>query len=178
MEYPVCKLWLRLVERYETMQPFTKFSKDHSLNYRKVKEYGSNSFKNLDYVFIEKICKILKCDFDEMFVEDREQYIRLRGTDKVFHEEGTGVVYFIKNNEGYTKIGKTHDLKNRLHNLKYESYGKDLRVIHLIESRDIDVLEKTLHKVFAHKRVKGEWFDLSDEDINIFKDKPKEDEIS
>lgn len=170
MRYPVCKLWLILADRYKTTSPFKKFSKEHSLEYHKVREYGANVFKYLDYGFVEKLCAVLNCEFDDLFIDDKEKYFERRSREKVgVKDNRIGVVYFIKNNEGLTKIGRTINLKKRLLGLKHEHRGKGLKVIHYIESQDVYVLEKTLHKVFADKRIQGEWFDLSDQDLSNIK---------
>jgi hypothetical protein len=166
LQYPVCKLWLSLVNKYNTTQPFSKFSKEYSLDYNKVREYGANTFKAMDYAFIEKLCSILNCSFDDLFIDDKEDYQKKRRNEQNWiTKSGVGVVYFVKNHEGLTKIGRTSNLKSRLSSLKQDPRGKELTLIHAIESKDIKVLEKTLHKVFADKRVSGEWFELSDKDL-------------
>ncbi|MEK5109916.1 GIY-YIG nuclease family protein, partial [Cytobacillus sp. FSL K6-0129] len=38
--------------------------------------------------------------------------------------------------------------------------------IKIVESKDYSLTEQLLHDKFSDKRVNGEWFDLSDEDIS------------
>ncbi len=45
----------------------------------------------------------------------------------------------------------------------------DLELLVSIETDDRDSLEKELHEKFADKRKKGEWFDLTEEDIAYIK---------
>lgn len=170
-EYPVCKLWLLLSSKYHTTQPFSKFSKEFSLDYNKVRAYGANVFKKIDTEFLNTLCEILNCTTEELIVEDKESYFAWRSRERTkFNETNkVGVVYFVKNKKGFTKIGRTQNLKNRLKTLKYDPMGDGIKLIHFIESDDINVLENTLHKAFADKRVEGEWFNLSDRDLTNIK---------
>ncbi len=40
---------------------------------------------------------------------------------------------------------------------------------HLIGCRDANQAEKWLHKIFESKRINGEWFTLTDEDVSWIK---------
>lgn len=166
MQYPVCNLWLILTKKYKRTQPFKRFSKEYSLPYQKVREYGTNKFKKVDVEFIKQLCAILNCEFDDLIVDDEREYLSLRKVEKMnYTKSKKGVVYFVKNADGYTKIGRTSHLKHRLSNLRYEERGEGLNLIHFIETEDTHTLEKTLHKVFSDKCISGEWFALTDEDL-------------
>ena len=68
-------------------------------------------------------------------------------------------VYIIRTSKKLYKIGKTQDLKQRLS--AYHTHLPVLfKVIRQYLSDNIDELEQSLHIVFQHKRVKGEWFEL------------------
>ena len=75
-------------------------------------------------------------------------------------------VYILKTGKNLYKIGKTQDLAKRL-----ASYHTHLpvvfRVVRQYAAANIDELEQGLHIVFQHKRVKGEWFELTDDDLVI-----------
>lgn len=79
-----------------------------------------------------------------------------------------GYVYLLKSVTGFWKIGRTVNPKDRL-----KTFGVKLpfevEYEHLIPCRDHIELERSLHKQFADKRVNGEWFDLSPEDIAVIK---------
>lgn len=73
-------------------------------------------------------------------------------------------VYFIQAENGLTKIGKSVEPDKRIQSLKTASPLK-LEIIRVIETADMHTLEQYYHKKFAEKRVKREWFDLSEEDL-------------
>lgn len=75
-------------------------------------------------------------------------------------------VYIIKTSRKLYKIGKTQDLQKRI-----ASYHTHLpivfRVVRQYMANNMDELEESLHVVFQHKRVKGEWFELSNDELII-----------
>lgn len=79
-----------------------------------------------------------------------------------------GYVYLIKNNEGHYKIGKSVNPNKRI-----ESLGVVLpfpiEAVHLVYSDRMSKLEKELHERFGDKHIAGEWFALTDEDVNFIK---------
>lgn len=64
---------------------------------------------------------------------------------------------------GYYKIGKSKDPKVREGTLQAEV--PTIELLHVIQS-DIEIY---LHKKFDSKRLRGEWFDLSEADVNYIK---------
>lgn len=85
----------------------------------------------------------------------------------VMEEQRTGgCVYILKTGRNLYKIGKTNDLQKRL--AAYHTHLPILfRVIRQYGDVNIGSLEGSLHIVFQHKRVKGEWFELSTDDLQI-----------
>lgn len=76
-----------------------------------------------------------------------------------------GVVYILQ--EDYSnryKIGKTTNIGRRLDDFVVSLPFK-IKLVHVIENDNIDLLETYLHRYFRKKRVNGEWFELTDEDI-------------
>lgn len=70
--------------------------------------------------------------------------------------------------QGLYKIGKTTDLKARL--LAIQAMNPfPLKVVHVIPSEQYGIVEKALHKIFSSKRLGGEWFELSPEELNEVK---------
>ena len=78
------------------------------------------------------------------------------------------MVTYIIESSGYIKIGKAEDLKRRL--CDYDLHNPCYKVIFVIDGD----CEKYLHKVFSSKRVRSEWFSLSDSDINWIKSNEKD----
>lgn len=78
-------------------------------------------------------------------------------------------VYLIANEDtGYHKIGFTNNLNERLLKLQTGSASK-LKYVHTIKTVNFKALETALHKRFETCRLLGEWFDLSDEDVDYIK---------
>lgn len=72
------------------------------------------------------------------------------------------MIYFIRAHDGPVKIGYSRDPRARLKALQTSHYER-LRII--VDVEGDPGLENSLHAHFAHKRLSGEWFDLSNHDI-------------
>jgi hypothetical protein len=74
-----------------------------------------------------------------------------------------GVVYVLKSAMGY-KVGRTSNVPARM-----RAFGIKLPFIYTIPLcvwfDDCDVAEKRYHNLFADKHINGEWFNLTDQDI-------------
>jgi len=76
------------------------------------------------------------------------------------------VVYLIRADNGLVKIGITHDVDARLRALEIASpLGLELIYVITAEFERANQVERRLHTLYEAKRVRGEWFALSDEDI-------------
>lgn len=75
----------------------------------------------------------------------------------------TGFVYILKSGDHY-KIGNAIDPVRRLKSLQ-AAWPEPMEIVHKIESDRYKYIERDLHRRFAGKRVRGEWFALSDEDL-------------
>lgn len=81
-----------------------------------------------------------------------------------------GFVYVIydKINNLY-KIGrysKWQTIKNRLSVIRSSNPG-ELELVYLVKSEDYKNEEKLIHRFFKDKRFKGEWFDLTEDDLKL-----------
>jgi predicted GIY-YIG superfamily endonuclease len=75
-------------------------------------------------------------------------------------------VYILKTGKNLYKIGKTQDLQKRL--ASYHTHLPILfRLVRQYLTPQMSSLEESLHAVFQHKRVKGEWFELTPADLVI-----------
>ena len=75
-------------------------------------------------------------------------------------------VYLISDSNNY-KIGSTHNLEQRLTQLQTANPNK-LIIIESIRSFNYKKLEKLLHYRFKSKRVNGEWFNLTENEVANF----------
>ena len=77
-------------------------------------------------------------------------------------------VYLIQAANGAVKIGKSQDVNKRLSELNVAS-PLDLELIGSVCYIFGHQLEKELHAQYADKWIKGEWFDLDEDDIEVIK---------
>lgn len=74
------------------------------------------------------------------------------------------------------KIGHTVDPNNRAKTFSVQLPYEDIKFIALIETDDRYALETELHERYADKRVGGEWFELTDEDVKYIQSLQGEDD--
>lgn len=93
--------------------------------------------------------------------------------DEVMYAEDVGIcVYFITDGE-YVKIGISNSLSLRISHLQIGN-PRELKPLHIIPVSDLKealALEKDLHNYFSKKKVRGEWFSISEKDILTAKTK-------
>lgn len=96
-------------------------------------------------------------------IKNKEE-IKLDKTNTVY-------VYLMKDNHTeFYKIGISNDPKYREKTLLSQKPSIELIYKREFVDRELSlVMEKTLHNYFHHKRVRGEWFDLDEEDLIKFK---------
>lgn len=79
-------------------------------------------------------------------------------------------IYFVECN-GVVKIGTTSNLKSRLNALQ-TSNPTPIRLVHTISvpiRQDHREVEKALHTIFENNSVRGEWYKISEQDIERIK---------
>jgi hypothetical protein len=79
-----------------------------------------------------------------------------------------GYVYLLDSQIGVWKIGRSSVPVKRISTLEVK-LPYDLEVIALIETKDMYGLESHMHNKYAAKRVKGEWFRLSSEEVEYIR---------
>jgi len=85
-----------------------------------------------------------------------------RDTTIVDVMEQTGFVYVLSFGEIY-KIGQTWNVKTRLKQL--QDMNPFCRVVKQIELTGYTIAEKRLHEFFQTRRIAGEWFKLTEKDL-------------
>ena len=93
-------------------------------------------------------------------------------SDVVLDGEGTqalpdGFVYLIKSGRHF-KIGKANSVEARHRQLKIQ-LPQAAEVVHRIKTDDPFGIESYWHRRFAGKRLNGEWFALSSDDVKAFR---------
>ena len=78
-----------------------------------------------------------------------------------------GEVYLLKAGRRY-KIGKTNSVGRREYELSIQLPEKAV-LIHVIKTDDPSGIERYWHQRFSDRRLNGEWFDLSPEDVAAFR---------
>ena len=109
---------------------------------------------------IFKLVAQKKSNMIKSLVVDNEKKvvsIKIRG-------DYSGYVYLIRSASGFTKIGHTENLKKRFASIDMSS-PEEISIYYSKVVRNRVNLERKLHSLFADKRTKGEWFLLSDEDL-------------
>ena len=82
------------------------------------------------------------------------------------------IVYLIVSNNQNYKIGITtkKNLTKRLKTLQTGNSDK-LEIVKTYQTNYASLIERTLHREFATKKINGEWFNLSISDVLTFEDK-------
>jgi len=75
-----------------------------------------------------------------------------------------GIVYVVTGEHGFYKIGKTENLASRLRALSTAS-PYELEVVLEFRVNHMGRVEQALQKCFDHRRVRGEWFNLTEGDV-------------
>lgn len=78
-------------------------------------------------------------------------------------------IYVIGPPIGPQKIGISNDVNVRLKNL--QTGNPERLVIHHIEevtSKQVRLLEKAIHRDLNHKKLKGEWFDMTQDEAKDY----------
>lgn len=75
-----------------------------------------------------------------------------------------GYIYLLKSADGYYKIGRSQNVKGRMKAFSTQSPHPP-ELLHTIPAEDMCRAEEGLHKRYAHRRIRGEWFELAEEDV-------------
>jgi hypothetical protein len=105
----------------------------------------------------------------EKRIAEMEEFEQRQDISKTGKKPKTsGYIYLIRSDNKGFKIGYTTNPKNRITTLEVKlPFAIEYEC--LIKTDDIAALEKDLHTQFADKRINGEWFDLSEDDVKYIK---------
>jgi predicted GIY-YIG superfamily endonuclease len=79
-------------------------------------------------------------------------------------EDYAGNIYVISTNDGRYKIGRTQDIERRLRTFRSLI---EFDLVHSFPADDYVRAESLLHRHFSEKRLKGEWFELNHNDVEL-----------
>lgn len=110
------------------------------------------------------------CAGAQLELERRRELDELKKKREARRKQPTrsGYVYLLRSSNGFYKIGRTVDPDDRIATFSVK-LPFDVEYEHVISCSDMYELETRLHVHFAFKRVNGEWFDLSPDDIAYIK---------
>lgn len=137
---------------FPSQKTFQRIGRRHQIS-RKIVEYCG---KHEELIDIKDICLPLSK------IEEKTN------TEKTICEiQVIGTVYLMKTGK-YYKIGRSNDADRRAYELRILMPEK-LELIHKIKTDDPIGIEEYWHKRFKDKRKNGEWFELTRQDIEIFR---------
>jgi DNA-binding Xre family transcriptional regulator len=129
-----------------------------------------NQLKSIPDGQIEKLCNFLECNIMDLLSDYKLE--KLLERRKYNSKNPKGVVYFARaiggDFDSLIKIGYSYDPIQRMEMLKNQ-YGCEIEVIFYIPTNDAINLEKLMHKLFREHHYQGEWFNISETDIEILK---------
>lgn len=130
-----------------------------------VKEYGASNIKQIRLV--DRLGRTQKANF---VTEQQALYLLNRSNkEKAYNIRGSkrdikpDYIYLIRVNE-YIKIGYSNNINGRLRQIQTDSPYE----VELVLSIKVDNgrnIEKYLHSYFKAKRVRGEWFELNNDEV-------------
>ena len=97
----------------------------------------------------------------------KDDAIRLKATEQLSlsfqdNKDSNDVLYIVKIEDKY-KIGFSSNWVKRQRS--YKTHSPKHEVIYLLKTCKAFDLESNLHLMFNQKRIQGEWFDLSNDDL-------------
>ena len=94
-------------------------------------------------------------------LEERHSFGRSESVPK---KKRPGYIYLALSNTGHHKIGLSVNPEKRIQHFDTQM-PIDVALIHTFPADDMYSAESELHSIFADKRVNGEWFLLSEDDV-------------
>jgi hypothetical protein len=76
-----------------------------------------------------------------------------------------GFVYLMRGDSNLYKIGAARDVQRRVNGLTMLPF--QIEVVHTIATVDMWRLERGLHQCFVERHTRGEWFALTDQDVQL-----------
>ncbi len=150
----------------ETIIELRRFPSNRDLELLSVNRASFPDFKSFETLGEQHEVIIAVKDFCMQF--NLDEVVPYCSPDKI-NSTVNGFVYLYKG-EGFYKIGRSNNVERRDREIKLQLPFK-VELIHTIETSDPPRTEKYWHNHFKSKRLNGEWFQLSNSDVLLFKSK-------
>jgi len=147
----------------EVIIELQRFPSLHDLKLLSSKRTNFPDFKAFEILGNQQEIITAVRDFCKQF--NLNELLRFCSSEKA--NNANGKVYLYRAGQ-YYKIGRTNDIDRRNIEIKLQLPFKP-ELIHTIETSNPNQIEKYWHELFKSKRRNGEWFSLSDTDVNLFK---------
>lgn len=146
----------------------TKYGLIRSMIYAKDTPSGV-AFRQFVYALFDNILTVSNADINDQITNSHTNFMNMPEVQEELKqvENNSEFVYFIKNTEtNRFKIGRTKNVEERLCQLQT---GNDCPLVlyKIIPSENSAELETSLHNKFADYHIRGEWFAISEEQINL-----------
>src|SRR5207237_9317414 len=82
--------------------------------------------------------------------------------------ERPGYIYLVKAGDGYYKIGRSQNVEVRMKEIGLQ-LPFPFEVLHIIPAKDMYGSERKLHEQYAPCHLNGEWFALTEEDVQAIR---------
>lgn len=162
----LCRLNILMADK--GIRTITDLQKKTGLTRRTIDKLINNDATLMDLKTTAILCGFFNCEIDDLyqFVSDEEYGKVMEVKKKNEARRKNGHVYFLKDqNINLVKIGRTSQLDRRKRHLEQE-YNTTLELIHCIETTNTIKLEKEVHRLYADYRFEGEWFRISEQDLD------------
>jgi hypothetical protein len=176
IRWVLCDVLYGGYKRYKNNQKYKFYKKQLINSIKSDTHYTSNIELDINNI-IKLVCninyQIPKKENDEIYVIEDGIFYIIYSAGKIeqkypsYVSKEEGEIYVIENN-GFYKIGKTTNVENRIKQFETSSALPYTLIYKTTKHKYYHYFEKFLHRKFKHKHIKGEWFNLSEDDIKYF----------
>jgi len=141
-----------------------KRKKDEELRLQFKNKYG---YDKSVYDLMQLVNQLFDLEKRKLSPSEKQLKSQLKiNYQQLLNQIGFGYVYFVREQAtGTVKIGKANDPYQRIVKGFGVKFPYKLDVVYLIKSNNDYLLESHFHAIFDSKRINGEWFELTDEDV-------------
>ena len=144
--------------RWDEKADRTSFTKRVSNRLESFADCLKSMIASLNHQVVRQVSESIK----ERQERDRQKEVELLIELRKEYDCDSQYVYLFRHSNGLTKIGMSRDPAKREKTLQAE----DPRLHMLAYRKGGSSTESRLHRIFADRRVRGEWFDLSEKDVD------------